>query len=316
MSIPKPTTSPSSENLDFSSLRLDQLDDVLPGGNTASETSKNIMRQLIAADYVNYSRQYPEFPKHVDYSRYDRINITAEQGQKLIELCQTLSNPTISELFKAPVLSEFTVHVDSPTAGVTTYFKPTIVPASIFSLACHDCGNPCQPYVDAYLSSDETNTEIIFAIGTDTKTLNTAITLCHLESNLSFKAANAIAGYTARLYIGIQYLLRERPHVLAQRSRKVVSPSTPQHHRKSKKSQRKVRYVRTLYLEDEGLQSLIPRGHHASPSGTFGVRGHWRHYKNGKNVWIGPYTKGLGKTEYQTKEYELPDLTNPTSHNS
>ena len=45
-------------------------------------------------------------------------------------------------------------------------------------------------------------------------------------------------------------------------------------------------------------------GHHRSPRGQFSVRGHYRHYKNGKTVWIREYTKGAGKkraTKYRLK---------------
>lgn len=44
--------------------------------------------------------------------------------------------------------------------------------------------------------------------------------------------------------------------------------------------------------------------HHRSPRGQFSVRGHYRHYKNGKTVWIAEYTKGAGKkraTKYRLK---------------
>ena len=42
------------------------------------------------------------------------------------------------------------------------------------------------------------------------------------------------------------------------------------------------------------------RGQHSSPAGTFTVRGHYRHYKNGRAVWIEPYTKGTGKQNNKT----------------
>ena len=36
-------------------------------------------------------------------------------------------------------------------------------------------------------------------------------------------------------------------------------------------------------------------GRHRSPRGEFSVRGHYRHYKSGKAVWIAEYKKGTGK---------------------
>ena len=42
------------------------------------------------------------------------------------------------------------------------------------------------------------------------------------------------------------------------------------------------------------------RGKHSSPAGVFTVRGHYRYYKNGRAVWIEPYTKGTGKQNNKT----------------
>lgn len=45
-----------------------------------------------------------------------------------------------------------------------------------------------------------------------------------------------------------------------------------------------------------GVSLYVGRcGEHASPKGEFSVRGHYRHYKSGKIVWINEYRKGEGK---------------------
>lgn len=49
-----------------------------------------------------------------------------------------------------------------------------------------------------------------------------------------------------------------------------------------------------------GALLVAPRGSHASPSGIFTVRGHYRHYKSGKVVWIAEYRKGTGKRKPKT----------------
>lgn len=41
-------------------------------------------------------------------------------------------------------------------------------------------------------------------------------------------------------------------------------------------------------------------GHHKSPEGVFSVRGHYRHYKSGKVVWIAEYSKGKGMAKDKT----------------
>lgn len=49
-----------------------------------------------------------------------------------------------------------------------------------------------------------------------------------------------------------------------------------------------------------GALSAVPRGSHASPRGIFTVRGHYRHYKSGKVVWVAEYKKGTGKQKGKT----------------
>ena len=59
---------------------------------------------------------------------------------------------------------------------------------------------------------------------------------------------------------------------------------------------------RTTYIlrTSNGKLQMVPKSSHASPSGTFSVRGHYRHYKNGKVVWISEYKKGTGKDKSKT----------------
>lgn len=49
-----------------------------------------------------------------------------------------------------------------------------------------------------------------------------------------------------------------------------------------------------------GALRVAPRGTHTSPSGIFTVRGHYRHYKSGKVIWISEYRKGEGKKKKKT----------------
>lgn len=58
-----------------------------------------------------------------------------------------------------------------------------------------------------------------------------------------------------------------------------------------------------LRRDAKGRLSVGGRGHHSSPKGEFGVRGHFRHYADGKVVWIAEYKKGKGKRK--DKEFRL-----------
>ena len=68
---------------------------------------------------------------------------------------------------------------------------------------------------------------------------------------------------------------------------------------KRKKNKSKNGFV---YIIDHGgkMPKIKLRGSHASPNGQFSVRGHFRHYKSGKVVWIDEFQKGTGKTKSKT----------------
>lgn len=68
---------------------------------------------------------------------------------------------------------------------------------------------------------------------------------------------------------------------------------------KTKKQKNKNNITYVLKSNKNGLH-VLPYGKHASPAGVFGVRGHFRQYKNGRRVWINPYKKGTGKQKNKT----------------
>ncbi len=55
-----------------------------------------------------------------------------------------------------------------------------------------------------------------------------------------------------------------------------------------------------IHTSKSGKISARVKGGHASPSGVFTVRGHYRHYKSGKVVWIPEFKKGEGKKKRKT----------------
>ena len=72
--------------------------------------------------------------------------------------------------------------------------------------------------------------------------------------------------------------------------------SSPSKRPTKRKSKRTTYILRSI----NGALSAVPRGSHASPRGIFTVRGHYRHYKSGKVVWVSEYKKGTGKREGKT----------------
>lgn len=72
----------------------------------------------------------------------------------------------------------------------------------------------------------------------------------------------------------------------------------------AKKSVNKVRLVRRYTLK-RGWKNAVKKRIHQITCQAWGVRGHYRHYKNGTVIFIQPYVKGKKRSEYQRKVYEL-----------
>lgn len=71
---------------------------------------------------------------------------------------------------------------------------------------------------------------------------------------------------------------------------------------KKKKSgaQRNKKGITYIFRNSSSGPQIMKRGQHTSPAGIFNVRGHYRHYKDGRAVWIKPYKKGEGKQKNRT----------------
>ena len=88
---------------------------------------------------------------------------------------------------------------------------------------------------------------------------------------------------------------------------------TPQkekpHHHKKTAAPRKKSSITYLLRNNRGALSLQPSGSRAKPKHAFGVRGHDRHYKSGKVVWIREHIRG-GDRKKKNKTYKIaPETT-------
>lgn len=96
------------------------------------------------------------------------------------------------------------------------------------------------------------------------------------------------------VYGGVEQPPEEQPEV------RHTAPHKP------RKGPRKGKPHQVTYILQKRNGQLIaaPRGSHASPHGEFTVRGHYRHYKSGKVVWIAEYRKGVGK-KAKSRTYKM-----------
>lgn len=105
-----------------------------------------------------------------------------------------------------------------------------------------------------------------------------------------FQSCLTVYGSLMALMVYGERPVSEDPGVVENR------PRMP-HAKKDVKSQKRTTYI---LRNVNGNLMAMPRGSHASPSGIFTVRGHYRHCKSGKVVWIAEYKKGTGKKKRKT----------------
>ena len=81
------------------------------------------------------------------------------------------------------------------------------------------------------------------------------------------------------------------------------SPKSPKKKsQKSSKNKESITYI--LKTGPSGEPRRKRKGSHAKPNGQFSVRGHYRHYRDGKIVWVHEYEKGKGK-ETKDRTYKV-----------
>lgn len=70
--------------------------------------------------------------------------------------------------------------------------------------------------------------------------------------------------------------------------------------KKKSSAQRSEKDITYIFNHSSAGPRIQERGKRKNPAGIFNVRGHYRHYKDGRAVWINPYKKGNGKEKNRT----------------
>jgi len=95
------------------------------------------------------------------------------------------------------------------------------------------------------------------------------------------------------------------PEEATDRTQKTINKNNKKKNVSKKKSKSKSDGIVYLIKGTSSDNIRVTRkGSHAKPNGQFDVRGHYRHYKNGKVIWIKEYVKGKGK-EVKDKTYKI-----------
>lgn len=112
-------------------------------------------------------------------------------------------------------------------------------------------------------------------------------------------------------YMRIQALLLNRPEVFRE-CKEMRDPNVNRpKHKKGKHGQRKVKTYRVLTVDNEKMAELtavVDGDKREFTCPCWGVMGHIRRYKSGKEVWIHAHTKGKERNNpgsYCSKQYEI-----------
>lgn len=132
--------------------------------------------------------------------------------------------------------------------------------------------------------------------------------IMHLEPGADEFAKKQLDGdqmvwqWATTIYIGINTFMLNYGEIAFEVEQKVAhAPSKQKHHHKHGKNS--VRLFKCYTLKRAWRGEI--RKHTEITCPAWGVRGHYRHYKNGKTIFIDAFVKGKERANYQGKEYNL-----------
>ena len=176
------------------------------------------------------------------------------------------------------------------------YVRSGIAPLKNIKIVCPESGiaiiaSRNKEQLELAISQDHTNIgKMLFKVkGNGLYSLTADTTSLNEDDKQSI--LSVYASTMALLVFGRTSLSYDRNAVC-----EIVKDSTPNTQHK-RGQQHSYTYILKKYT---GTIQTSKHTHHKSPEGIFSVRGHYRHYKDGKTVWIAEYTKGNGTKRDKT----------------
>ena len=237
---------------------------------------------------------------------------------------------TSSSTLKQPSIPEFTVVISEPGRLENTYicFRRTLMIAQDFiSPFAEGAESSIVPFIDAYCYVNNKGTMcnyVITLIATTIKNTETGDALSCSGQTITYyndgpdtermlsdvEYFNEFARSIKALYMAVQRISVQRPEVLVHTGTEEIERDVTIKHKGRYKQVRKTKMIKMIRISDEVPARQNPQGHHKITCPCWGVAGHMRTYKTGKQVWIKPYRKGKQRhnpAAYVPKEYQLPE---------
>lgn len=114
-----------------------------------------------------------------------------------------------------------------------------------------------------------------------------------------------------RIFMTLNYFLLHYGEIAFNVKEIVCKKPSKKHIQTATEDTHKVRLVKSYTLK-RGWKNKVERKKAEIRCLAWGVRGHYRHYKNGRTVYIAPYVKGKEREKYAGKEYVLLPKANKT----
>lgn len=268
--------------------------------------------------------------KGVVSTAYDSICLTSEEVNILINELEIDTHHTGYELLSQPSLPYFTLFVSqAPCDEIRISFTPSVLPPNQINVDHMLIHN--KPYIDAYIYMNRVDgsPDKVVTISTDiitnekgditTGTLNGGVWQhkdCVLTPTPEVVEWERGIKYA---YLAIQNALYNRPTIFKSAVRRTEIVPNNEYKRKGKKTnkRRKVKTYRVITIDREQLMAIPSKIKRPISCESWGVIGHYRHYKNGKTVFIKPYKKGKKRStegKYSAKVYELANVKKEQSY--
>lgn len=234
-----------------------------------------------------------------------------------------------SDTLKRPSIPEFTVIVGEAGKQENTYicFRKTLMNADDFIVPfVEGAESTIVPFIDAYCYVNNKGTlcncvvtlcattlkntatgEVLTCSGQAASYYNDDPDTDRMFSDMDY--FNEFARTVKALYMAVQRISVKRPEVLVTTGTTEVEKTVTIKRKGRYKQVRKTKMVKVIRVSDDVIVRQDPRGHHKISCPCWGVAGHMRTYKSGKQVWIKPYRKGKQRNNsaaYVPKEYQLP----------
>ena len=257
------------------------------------------------------------------FDRLDSIRILNDEFDHLVDPLGTMEEKS-AELVEHPALAEFELTISMPVPSVmknVIRYRKTVLPRTPNRIEGKDGFHiELTPVIDMYMSFfDKDMVDSVSTISIarfydkDGRQIGTGTTDREFwrrrDRDLSFTIMQDQQRYHEHMrdmrliYIGIQRAMYNKPEVFIESTgRRIMSGSGSGGRRRNK-----VRVVRTIRMDGGELRRYSsPQRHMSCP--CWGVAGHWRRYKSGKEIWIEPYRKGKHRDDpekYRPKDYSF-----------